>query len=56
MYDRNYDHLEFIIIGLISYPGIHLDKLKELYIVLNNGPEKELVKLIQQTLIDKLTF
>ncbi len=56
IYDRNYNDLAFIIIGLISYPGIHLEKLKELYIVLNNGPEKDLVKSIQQSLIDKLTF
>ena len=55
-YNKDESALIGVILQMLTYPGIHVEKLKELYLVLDDGQEKDLLKSIQQSLIDKLTF
>lgn len=55
-YNKDETALIGVIVKMLIYPGIHLEKLKELYLVLDDGPEKDLVKSIQECLIRELTF
>lgn len=53
-YDKNYDDLHFIIEGILFLGDI--SELKNIYDVLNNGPEKDFVKSIQKEILKKLNF
>ncbi len=53
---KDYNALSFVIIGIISYLGIHLEKLKELYLLLTDEDEKKVVRDVQDCLLKKLSF
>lgn len=54
--ERDYEALTFVIIGIISYLGIHLEKLKELYLLLTDENEKKVVRDVQDCLLNQLSF